>query len=270
MFESIKGAIARSEASSGSKNFMKLEAGNTYTVRLLPDVKNPANSLYRYYTFGWPSYATGAFIRVNSPVSIGQRCPISEERVKIYRTGTEDEKEKVKKVKRSENWLVNAYVVNDPVNPDNNGKVKIIRFGRQLNKVIQQAITGDEAEDFGPRIFDLSSNGCSLLIKVEKQGDYPTYVSSKFRTPKEIEGLSSDNYQKVYDSAFDLASLVQFKSFDEIKAIFDQHYHCVGVSPTAALAVAKAAAAPEPNEGWEKTSSGADHEVDKLLAQLES
>jgi hypothetical protein len=141
------------------------------------------------------------------------------------RTGTEQEKERALAIIRRENWLVNVYVINDPVNADNNGKVKVLRFGRQLHKIIMGAIEGDEAEDFGPRIFDLSPKGCNLRIKVEKQGDYPTYVSSKFSSPKEIEGLDLSAYEKVYNSAFDLETYVTVKSYDELKELLDKHYN---------------------------------------------
>ena len=34
-------------------------------------------------------------------------------------------------------------------NPDNNGKVKILRYGKQLQKIITEAIEGEDAEEFG-------------------------------------------------------------------------------------------------------------------------
>ena len=274
MFDSIKTAISKTE-NTGSKNYLKLEPGNTYTVRLLPNTKNPEHTFLHYYTFGWNSFATGAFTRAVSPSTWNERCPIAEERFRIYKTGNDAEKEKIKAVRRTENWLVNVYVISDPVNPDNNGKVKLLRFGRQLNKVIQSAIEGEEAEDFGPRIFDLSPNGCSLLIKVEQQGDYPTYVSSKFRAPKEIEGLTPSEYQKIYDSVIDVTTCVQAKSYDEIKAMFDQHYHCIGVTPAAAAAAAAATAEKKNTTPAKVTEQPApvdtgDAEIDKLLDTLNS
>jgi hypothetical protein len=89
------------------------------------------------------------------------------------------------------------------------------------------AIEGEEASELGPRIFDLSPKGCNLRIKVEKQGDYPTYVSSKFSTPKEIEGLDEDSYDKIYKSAFDLETYITVKPYDELKDLLDTHYHGV-------------------------------------------
>lgn len=228
MFESIKSAFTKQaeENSNKFKDYLRTEAGNSYTVRLLPNIKNPAKTFFHYYSYTWNSFQNGQLVSVISPATWGQRDPIAEERFRVLRTGTEEEKKKAGALIRRENWLVNIYVINDPVNSVNNGQNKIFRFGKQVNKIVKDAISGEESADFGPRIFDLSPNGCSFRIKVEKQGDYPTYVSSRFMPPKEIEGLSADMYQSIYQNVFDLETYVTMKSYDEIKTILDEHYHC--------------------------------------------
>ena len=249
MFESIKGALTKTNEGTASKikDYLRCEAGNTYIVRLLPNVKDPSKTFFHYYSYGWNSFSTGELVTAISPTTWNQRDPIAEERYKILRTGTEKEKERALAIKRRENWLVSVYVVNDPVNADNNGKVKLLRFGRQLHKIIMGAIEGDEAEDLGPRIFDLSPKGCNLRIKVEKQGDFPTYVSSKFSTPKEIEGLDEDSHKKIYNSAFDLESYVSVKSYDELKDILAAHYYGTkDVEETIEEPIAKKTSAPTP------------------------
>ena len=228
MFESIKGALTKNNSEGGVskiKDYLRTEVGNTYTVRLLPNVKDPSKTFFHYYSYGWNSLTTGQLVTAISPTTWNQRDPIAEERFRILRNGTEAEKTKALAIKRRENWMVNVYVINDPVNAENNNKVKIVRFGRQLHKIIMDAIEGEEAAELGPRIFDLSPKGCNLKIKVEKQGDYPTYVSSKFAIPKEIEGIDEDSYKKIYNSAFDLESYVSVKSYDDLKVLLDTHYH---------------------------------------------
>ena len=249
MFESIKGALTKNNdgVSSKIRDYLRTEAGNTYTVRLLPNVKDAAKTFFHYYSYGWNSLTTGQLVTAISPTTWSQRDPIAEERYRVLRNGTEKEKEKALAIKRRENWLVNVYVVNDPVNAENNGKTKIVRFGRQLHKIIMDAIEGEEAAELGARIFDLSPKGCNLRIKVEKQGDYPTYVSSKFSTPKEVENLDEDGYDKVYNSAFDLESYVTVKSYDELKTILDEHYHGTKDVEEAEEVVVTKTSAPTPS-----------------------
>jgi len=229
MFQSIKAALNKNNDKSGGgglyNDIMKTAVGSTYTVRLLPDSKSPADTFLHYYVHGWNSFATGAYVQAVSPQTFGERDPISEERFRAKRTGTDDEKSKMEAVRRSEKWLVNVYVIDDPVNPENNGKVKILRYGKQLQKIILEAIEGEDAEEYGvERIFDLGPEGVNLKIKVEQQGDYPSYVSSRFTAAGKLR-LSEDEQQKIYDSANTLKDVFTVKSFDELKQMVDEHVY---------------------------------------------
>jgi hypothetical protein len=227
MFQSIKDALAKNDTESNTVSYteiLKTTPGNTYTVRLLPFAKDPKNTFFHYFNHGWVSFATGQYVQALSPMTFGERDPIAEERFRILRTGTEDEQEKARAIKRLEKYLVNVYVIDDPTNPDNNGKVKMLRYGKQVHKIIMEAIEGEDAEEFGPRIFDLGSNGVSFKIKCENQGDYPTYVSSRFTSAGKLN-LSDDEQKKIYDSAFDLTKVFTLKSYDELKQMLDEHFY---------------------------------------------
>lgn len=236
MFDSIKNALdkAKNKASSSSayRNLLQMEPNKTYTVRFLPNIKNPEETILHYYHHGWNSIATGQYASITSPSTWGDRCPVSELYFKILRDGTDEEKERAKaNLRRKENWLVNVYVVNDPVKPENNGTIKVLRYGKQLDKIIQSAINGDDAKEFGARIFDLSPEGCNFRIKVELVSDkpgapkYPTYTASKFLNPSAIEGLDESKYEEIYNGVFDLSAFVERKSSEEIKTFINEHYH---------------------------------------------
>ena len=224
MFESIKDALNKQKnTKSATKDILTLEKDKTYLVRLLPNVTDPENTLLHYYTFGWNSFSTGSYVQAVSPTSWGERDPIAEERIRAYRTGTDAEKEKIKNVKRAEKWLANVYVINDPTNPDNNGKTKLIRFGKQLHNIIDNAINGEDADEFGIKVFDLSPSGVNLKIKVDDQGGYANYTASRFTAPTDLK-LSADQIDKIYESTVDLKSVLTVKSYDELKKMLDEHY----------------------------------------------
>ena len=232
MFESIRGAMAQTAQQTSTSNIMRLKPGNTYTLRLVPFVKDPSKTFFHYYSHGWVSEMTGQFQSSISPQTWGERDPIAEARYRLSRTGSEEEKEKAKALNRKENWLVNVYVVKDPDNPENEGKVKILRFGRQLHKIVMEAMEGEDAEEFGERIFDLSKDGCNFRVKVEEQGGYPTYVSSRFAMPSEISGVTTSTIKDVYEQTFDLENVFPVKSYDELQTMLNEHYH--GVTEEAA------------------------------------
>ncbi len=236
MFESIKSALDKAKTkttgNSAYRNILQLEAPATYVVRLLPNIKNPEETILHYFHHGWNSIATGQYASITSPSTWGERCLVSELYFKVMRDGSEQDKERAKaNLRRKENWLVNVLVVNDPKKPENNGTIKVLRYGRQLDKIIQSAINGDDSDEFGARIFDLSPEGCNLRIKVELVSDkpgapkYPTYTASKFLNPSAIEGFDEARVQETYNNIFDLNTFVERKSAEEIKNFIETNYY---------------------------------------------
>lgn len=227
MFENLKQSLTKKgETNDLYKHILKLEPGNTYVVRLLPNTESVEKSFYRHIHFGWISYNTGKYISALSPTTYGEPDPIEQTRNKLlYRSNDDSDKVRGAEIKRSEKWLANVYVVEDPVNKSNNGKVMILRFGKQLYKIIEAALIGEESDDFGPKIFDLSKEGCNLKIKVDKQGEYPNYTSSRFTSPKEIEGLDEKAQEAVYKSVFDLEKVYPRKSQEELVTLLEEHFY---------------------------------------------
>lgn len=227
MFASIREALTKESTSNKTADILRTKPGNSYEVRLLPNMEDPSKTFYHYYSHGWTSFSTGQYISALSPTTWGDRDPIAEYRQKVFRSGTPEEKAKSDSIYRRENWLVNAYVINDPDDPENNDTVKILRFGKQLHKIIMEGITGEDSDQLGERIFDLSEKGCSFRVRCEKQGDYPTYVSSKFLMPGEIPGMDDARAKEIYSGGHDLENVFKVKTFDELKLMLDEHFHCV-------------------------------------------
>jgi gp32 DNA binding protein like len=229
IFDSLKDALSTKEVENAFKDFLKMEPDKTYIVRLLPNMEDGKRTRFHYYQHVFPSLLSTKKISVLCPHTYGEKCPIDEYRSKAYAGKNETLIEQTKPLKRSEKWLYNVLVIKDPTNPDNQGQVKILNAGIQLNKIIQNAIDGDDKDEFGYRIFDLSPNGCNLKIKVEKNdGGYPTYVSSKFMSPSEIDDL--DDADEVYGKVKSLDTIFQHKSYDEIKNLMDVHFFGKDVS----------------------------------------
>jgi hypothetical protein len=258
MFDSIKASIdaAKNKQGSGAnyKNLLSISKPGTYLVRILPNIKNPADSFLHYFHHGWQSIETGQYTSMVSPSTWGERCPVSELYFKIIRNAnaTPEEIARAKEqLKRKENWLVKVFVVADPNDPENNNTVKGLRYGRQLDKIIQSAISGDDAAEFGAKIFDLSEKGCTLRIKCELVSDkpgapkYPTYTASRFLSPSAIEGMTPARIEEVYnDTTLDLNQFVEHKTREEILKFIDTHYFG-GVTATPATKPAVAAPQPE-------------------------
>jgi hypothetical protein len=166
---------------------------------------------------------TNQLVSTLCPTTYGERCPIDEYRSKVYQTKDEAKIKEINPIRRDEKWLANVYVVKDPTNPDNQGQVKILRFGKQIYNIIQEAMTGDDADEFGARIFDLSDKGCNLRIKVdENQGGYANYTTSKFMSPSALEG--APDVEEIYSACKNLESLQEHKSYEEIQKLLKVHF----------------------------------------------
>jgi hypothetical protein len=231
MFAAIKDALNK-PSESNFKDILKFEPGKTYLVRLLPNIKAPEQTFFHYFHHSWKSFATGQFVSYVSPTSWGERCPISEENFRIYKQGSPEEKEKGKAIYRKENYLVNVYVVSDPTNPENDGKVKVMRYGNQIHKIIRNAIDGDDAAEFGEKIFNLTEQGCNFRIKCEKKSDtkdtkkeFVEYTSSRFLSPSKIDGLDEQKIKDVYNNIFDLTQILPSGTYDELKLALEEHFY---------------------------------------------
>jgi hypothetical protein len=190
---------------------------------------------------------------------------------RIKKSGTQEEKEKAQAVKWSEQIYVNALVIDDPVNPQNNGTVKIFRFGRKLKKMIDSALMGEDSEEFGARIFDLSKNGVNFKLKAEKQGDYTTYDASRFTTPIDL-GLSEDKRLEILNSIHDLESINTIKSEAELIDMWNKHFVCdqFATNSTTSTASTNVSVASKPSKLTEEVEIPAHTEElsDEAVADL--
>ena len=286
MFQSIKDALAKNETAPTAslyKEIMKFKPGNTYTIRLLPNMKALDKTFFHHYVHGWTSFSTGQYVSALSLQTFNERDPIAEDRYRLIRLGTGDEKQKAESVRRQEYWAVNVLVIDDPVNPENNGQVKIFRYGRQLHKIIDAAINGEDSSEFGPRVFDLSKEGCNFKVKAEKQGEYTVYTSSRFTSPMDL-GLSESKIGEIYNKVHDLTGIAPAKSAQELTEMWNTHFY-VKSTPTVTESVAplkSTVTAPQakiaddapPFDMGTTSSSGGDLDIDdatvaELLKGLE-
>lgn len=226
MFEKIKDALNKTNESSGNSpfaNVMKFPPGKTYTIRLIPNLDDPEKTFFHHYTHGWKSKVTGSYISTLSLQTFNERDPITETFWKLIKSEIPAEKELGKIIRRKENWFVNIYIIDDPSNTENNGTVKILKIGPQIKKIIDDALTGDGADEFGSRIFDLGPDGANLKIKAEGRGDYTTFESSGFYNKPSLN-LDDDEIEAIYSKAHDLEQIYPVKTFDELEDVLNTHF----------------------------------------------
>jgi hypothetical protein len=252
MFDSIKDALTKSEKTGGNplyKEILKFKPGNTYVLRLLPNIAEPSKTFFHFYQHGWNSFATGEYVSALSLQTIGKPDPIGMETYRIKKNGSEEQKRKVQAVKWQEQYYVNVYVVDDPTTPENNGTVKIFRFGKKLHKIIDSAISGDDSDEFGSRVFDLSKEGVNFKLKAEKQGEYTAYDSSRFTSPINLN-LSEERQKEIYNSLHDLTAVNPIKSEQELIDMWNKHFICKEQESVLEKGFVETPKKPEPQQDY--------------------
>ena len=243
LFEKLNAAFAKDKKENSRKEILKLVPEKTYIVRLIPNLDDPTKTFKNFYLHGWNSESDGKYISATCPTTFAEECPICKEYFRLYNKGTDEAKETAKLIKRKQRLFTNVYVVDDPTNPENNNTVKILSYGQQLEKVINDAWEGDDKDEVGLRMFDFSENGCNLRIKVEKnQGGFPVYTASRFLAPSPI----AVKLDAIKDQIHDLDALVKVKSKAELVNMIAEGLYGETVEKEEHPVVAKAQPATRP------------------------
>ena len=68
----------------------------------------------------------------NSLTTLNQKDPVSEENSRLWNTGIEADKEIARKRKRKLSYYANVLIVSDPKHPENEGQIKLFKFGKKI------------------------------------------------------------------------------------------------------------------------------------------
>ncbi len=199
------------------------KAGNGFAIiRFLPAVEREDMPFVKMYSHAFQG--PGGWYIENSLTTLGQNDPLGEFNRELWNSGDESLKEQVRKQKRKLQYYSNIYVVKDPGNPDNEGKVFLYKYGKKIHDKIMDAVNGDELEGregFNP--FDFWT-GADFKLRVKKVAGYPNYDSSEFNTTGTLEDLDDAQLESIWNRQHKLQALVaadQFKSYDQLKARLD-------------------------------------------------
>jgi len=198
------------------------KSGNGYAViRFLPAPEGEDLPWARIWNHGFQG--PGGWYIENSLTTLGQKDPVSEHNSTLWNSGIEANKEVARKQKRRLNYTSNVYIIKDPAHPENEGQVKLYRYGKKIFDKIND-LMNPEFEDESPvNPFDLWT-GANFKMKIRKVEGYSNYDKSEFEAPSVL--LDDDNkLEEIWKSESSLKELVsedKFKSFDELKTKLDR------------------------------------------------
>ena len=193
------------------------KSGNGYAiVRFLPAPEGEDLPWARIWNHGFQG--PGGWYIENSLTTLGQKDPVSEHNSTLWNSGIEANKEVARKQKRRLNYTTNVYILKDPAHPENEGQIKLYRFGKKIFDKIND-LMNPEFEDESPvNPFDFWA-GANFKMKIRKVEGYSNYDKSEFEAPSALLE-DDDKMEEIWKSENSLKELVsedKFKSFDELQ-----------------------------------------------------
>ena len=222
------------------------KAGNGFAIiRFLPASDGEDMPFVKMYSHAFQG--PGGWYIENSLTTIGQKDPLGEYNRDLWNSGDESLKEQVRKQKRKLQYYSNIYVVKDPGNPENEGKVFLFKYGKKIYDKIMDAVNGDELEGReGINPFDFWS-GADFKLRVKKVAGYPNYDSSEFNDAGTLEDLDDAQLESIWKREYALQPLVasdQFKSFEQLQERLNLVLNLKNSASTSAAPVAAASQVP--------------------------
>ena len=221
MVENLQKDINQGARSGDDDRIWKPKMGSDNTgyavVRFLPGKDFTKTPWVKMYDHGFTG-PSGKWYIENSLTTLGQQDPVSEYNSKLWNNGTESGKDQARKQKRRTSYYANVLVIKDPANPQNEGKVKLYKFGQKIFDKIMTAMQPEFADEDPMNPFDLIE-GANFRIKIKMVAGYWNYDSSDF---EKVSPLSEDDskLEQVFNSQYDVHELIapdQFKSYEELQ-----------------------------------------------------
>lgn len=192
-------------------------------IRFLPAPEGEDVPFIRYWYHSFKG--VGGWYIENCLTSINKDDPVVEFNSELYKTSDDKNSPARKQVsaqKRKLTYVSNVYVIKDPEKPENNGKVKLFKYGAtvfdQINKIMfpVQDELGESKPSINP--FDMWE-GANYYFRVHKEDGFTKYTKSEFGGKSEF--LDSDTARRaVYTQLNKLQPFLapeSFKSYDELK-----------------------------------------------------
>jgi hypothetical protein len=185
-------------------------------IRFLPAPEGEDVPWVKMYSHAFQG--PGGWFIENSLTTVGQKDPVSEYNRELWNSGSEADKDTVRKQKRKLSYYSNIYVVKDPANPQNEGKVFLFKYGKKIFDKIMEAMQPEFEDETPINPFDFWQ-GANFKMKIVKKDGYWNYDKSEF------DGVSpllddDDALEAVWKKEYSLTAITapdQFKSYEDLE-----------------------------------------------------
>ena len=193
------------------------KTGNGYAVvRFLPAPDGEEIPWAKLYSHAFQG--PGGWYIENSLTTTGGKDPVSDYNRTLWNSGNEADKDTVRKQKRKLSYYSNIYVVKDPTNPQNEGKVFLFKYGKKIFDKIMEAMQPEFEDETAINPFDFWQ-GANFKLKIKKVAGFWNYDSSEFDSVAPLLD-DDDALEALWKKEYSLTAVTapdQFKTYDELE-----------------------------------------------------
>jgi len=193
------------------------KTGNGYAViRFLPAPDKEEIPWAKLYTHAFQG--PGGWYIENSLTTVGGKDPVSDYNRELWNSGNESDKDTVRKQKRKLSYYSNIYVVKDPTNPQNEGKVFLFKYGKKIFDKVMEAMQPEFEDETPINPFDFWQ-GANFKLKIVKKDGFWNYDKSEFDSLAPLLD-DDDALEAIWKKEYSLAAVTatdQFKSYEDLE-----------------------------------------------------
>lgn len=209
------------------------EAGNGYgVIRFLPELPEAKNFYVEVFRHGFKDLNGGFYHNCRTSFNkieghSNEDCPVCQANSAFFEQfGGYDKTPKAQQASRQKYYrkgarISNIFVVSDPKHPENEGKIFLFRYGKQIQTKVDSAVKPefDHIQPFDP--FDMFT-GANFEFKVTKVDGQTNNESSIFMAPgplfPDTDPDADKKSEAVWRGGYDLTEFIaddQFASYDK-------------------------------------------------------
>ena len=195
--------------------------GNASTViRFLPQANLEASPFAKSFNHFFQG-KTGKYFVEPCPTTHGDPCPVCETNDPYWKQANGERDgvpEEIQERGRSVKYVANILVIKDPANPENEGQVRLFKFGPAIFNFIKEALNPKFDDEVAINPFDIEE-GANFNFKIYKDNNRATYKKSSWGDSSILLEDDEDKLEEVIESLYDLEEFYhkdETKTYDEL------------------------------------------------------
>lgn len=201
------------------------KSGNGYAIiRFLPAPMGEDVPFVRVWSHGFKG--PGGWYIENSLTTLGQPDPVAEMNTALWNQGEGSPGRKRVTgagrdnpgTKRQLSFYSNIYVVKDPANPENEGKIFLFKYGKKIFDRLNDMMNPQFPDEKPVNPFDFWA-GANFVLKIRRVEGYANFDKSEFETPAPL--ADDDKLEAIWKAQYSLQEFLapaNFKTYDQLKA----------------------------------------------------